>query len=297
MSSQGNPGVACLRVSTCLRGNNSDDCVQRSPASPNPCTDTLSPLHWALVIHSLHFTPGSGRLTPTLITMFIRMFRLTQPLPRVTQPLGLKVEEFYFQFPVFKTSETEAARGNDWLSRILHAISPRGILFWQEHYSDIFLWRPERVKMCPWGTQMFSAPFHLYHVSWIRFKWFSIENFIHNFPSACKIWDMHWDSNYCEVTQCFVSFSPQLVLSKSHCVSLLLTSEMSDMSELWLKWVVVVTLMDRSAHGGGPGHTGHPPLVYHLSLHLPSPNLNTPICLLFYFLSQYNWNKRFLLRR
>ena len=28
MSSQGNPGVACLRVSTCLRGNNSDDGVQ-----------------------------------------------------------------------------------------------------------------------------------------------------------------------------------------------------------------------------------------------------------------------------
>lgn len=281
--------ILVSRVSTCLRGNNSNDCVQRSPASPNPCSDTLSPL---LSSGDPFFTFHPG-LTPTLITMFIRMFRLTQPLSRVTQPLGFNPEEFYFQFPVFKTSETEATRGNDWLSRILRAISPRGILFWQEHYSDIFLWRPERVKMCPWGTQMFSAPFHLYHVSWIRFKWFSIEIFIHNFPSACKIWDMHWDSNYCEVTQCFVSFSPQLVLSKSH-VSLWLTSEMS---ELWLKWVVVVTLMDRSAHGGGPGHTGHPPLVYHLSLHLPSPNLNTPICLLFYFLSQYNWNKRFLLRR
>ena len=162
--------------------------------------------------------------------MFSDSGSISQPLSCVTQPLSDQIQRNSFSFSPSSRRRRLRLRGNDWLSRILHAISPRGILFWQEeHYSDIFLWRPERVKMCPWGAQMFPAPCYLYHVSWIRFKWlFSIEIFIPNFPSVCEIRDMQWDSNYHEavVTRCFESFSPQLVLTKSH-VSRVNTSEMS----------------------------------------------------------------------
>ena len=184
--------IPVSRACTCLRGNNSNDCVQRSPASPNPCiSDTLSPLS-ALCRSILYISPraqaphtntnnnGYTHVPPVLTHRTSRVSRnLSDPIQR----------NFIFNFQSWRRRGLRLLGGamTGCSAADIACDQSEGILFWQPgHYSDIFLWRPERVKMCPWGAQMFSAPFHLYHVSWIRFKWFSIEIFIHNSPHLVR---------------------------------------------------------------------------------------------------------------
>ena len=155
--------IPMSRACTCLRGNNSNDCVQRSPASPNPCiSDTLSPLS-SLCRSILYISPrAQAPHTNTNNNGYTHV----PPVPtHWTSPCHetSRIKSWGILFSISSLEDVEdwGCSEGQWLAvapRILHAISPRGFYFDSRGITPIFSYDGQRGWKCVHGELKCSPP-------------------------------------------------------------------------------------------------------------------------------------------